>query len=396
MKASSDGTDTRTKVTLKEQSNEPPSIHPPPALDPTLAEALIPAPDINESRQRAAELKLDILSLNQRLEILKEESSRMRRTTIRKPELANLQMQITLTSSERSLSRISDLINEFAETMRAIAALESACMNAEKAIVRETQLRDCLFREMEEVNSALSLSDYESHAIKSGAVAPEDSREEIDHLGDQLRALEEQLVPESSADASVYLAVLSDIVASAEKEVALRVIPIEDVREQVSKLQKELEIAERVNVELQRSIRGQRRGVEPADQGTEKPDFAEQLGKLDSQRVQLREAVLASRAKGQELQREIQHLRGLPPAATTVLVDVSESESEETFDGADEVADVLEERRELLERDVFALSEDYREQKRQVRAREDALKAGLRKLSAHLTGLQIGNEDLPI
>jgi hypothetical protein len=58
----------------------------------------------------------------------------MRRAIIRKPELAQLQMQITLLASDSSLSRISDLINQFGETMRAIAALQSTIMNIEKAI----------------------------------------------------------------------------------------------------------------------------------------------------------------------------------------------------------------------------------------------------------------------
>jgi hypothetical protein len=58
--------------------------------------------------------------------------------------------------------------------------------------------------------------------------------------------------------------------------------------------------------------------------------------------------------------------------------------------------ETLTERHELLQRELFTFGEEYREKKRQTRAREAMLKGNLRMSAARLEGLRVANEDLPI
>jgi chromosome segregation ATPase len=396
MRASSGAPDTRTKVTLKDDSTEPRAIEPPSGQLDFLAELPIPPPDIGISRQRAAELKLDILSLAQRLDILKTESARMKRTRVRRPELAHIQMQVRLLASESSLSQISDLINEFTETMRAISALRSTCMNAEKAVIHESQLRDYLLRETEQVSVALSFSDYVSKPMKRSAPpAIGHLQQEVDRLAERISAVALELEPPVTADAASYLSVFGDIAAVAEQEAALGALPTEELRAEVEQLQGDLAALTRANKEMERAIRRERQPP-PEDPQAKRADFSARIAKLDAQLLQVREALLAGRANAEDIVQQVADLRSaLPARSSDAPVDFSvDSTDEEMSDSTDQIAETLADRRDALEEEIAALREGYKKGKRQARAREAALTGALRVLSARLTSLQEGGEPL--
>jgi hypothetical protein len=92
---------------------------------------------------------------------------------------------------------------------------------------------------MTQIDCALSLVEYEPEPVQHESAAFGDSREHVDRLADQLELLNAQLQPIPSIDAAIYLAVVSDVAAAADREVELRALQTADIRADVAELRSE-------------------------------------------------------------------------------------------------------------------------------------------------------------
>jgi chromosome segregation ATPase len=305
-------------------------------------------------------------------------------------------MQVQLIASESSLAQISDLINEFAETTRAVSALRSTCMNTEKRVIHESQLRDYLLRETERVSLDLSLSDCVSKPIKLTDQPPEHFQEEVDRLSEQLSAVTLEFEPWPIADGALYISALSEIVGATEKEATLSALPIGELKADIDKLERELADIKGRNREMRRAIRQDRQRSSPDGAQRKQMTFDRKIAKLDAQLIQLREALFVGQANLEEIHQQVVDLEAaLSTGVPEVAIDLSADSTDEGMsESTDQIAEALGDRRDALEDEVTALRETYREGKRHARAHEATLTNNLRILSARLASLQQQHGDL--
>jgi CII-binding regulator of phage lambda lysogenization HflD len=262
MNAASDGTGTRTKVTMKEGS----SYESEPPIPKTPVRPILPTPvtDLTseEFDQRIASLRADILALQQKLDTLKHELARIKRENIRPPELAVIQMQVQLLASDSSLAHITDLINKYAEAMHAVTALRAVCRNTEKRIVQEGQIRECLLREVEKVGSFLLASEFAGDPIRLPTALAAESPEDITILTRQLELIQADLSENIESDPSVYLTAFQDFLSFLKTDAALQMLGTDGLRIEALKLQKKLDKQAKINESIARRISDLRQSLQ--------------------------------------------------------------------------------------------------------------------------------------
>jgi hypothetical protein len=375
-------TETQTKAIIKDDYSDVDEMR-----------TSIPKPFFQDRDHAAVitELKLDVLSRQQRLDLLKVESARIRREMIRPSELAVIQAQVRATTSETSLTTISSLMTAYAEEMRAISALNAICIDTEKRLVNERKLREEIIRETEDISRANGGIDFDPPENRPKAPSNSVSADDITFQEGKLASLRSELLHCKTTSSRTPSSVLSVVINGLERQSSLNSLGVSELRAEIDQLNQRAEESDRLmqtlSAEVQRLRGSMKPGVSRPLQEKDTSRFDAELQGLSERIFDLRSRVDHSAADVLKLSREVAELHPLavPLPAPAAPIEWTESESSEAEEEVINDDQELIDQKRVLRMEVSVLSRQYAMQKQAVKSREKVLKLHLRTLSTELS-----------
>ena len=400
MTSSSGGSDTRTKVTLKETGTTDTSdgLKPPPKQQTPNRSSL----RANSTPKRSPayhettleDLKYEVLSLKQKYEILQKEVARIRRDKINPTELLMIKSQITLDQSETSLIRISDYMNQLCETSRAVSALQLVCAGAERRIREELMRREELLKEHEQIESALVIDEVSVNGLHSWERQSDiQIVGEIEVLERRLDSLKRSIANErANTKAAQMNDVLGFVINAAEMEANLNIIGTDDIKEEIARMkEKKNATAEKVKNAKQEvaDLRAKAKDLKSKPATGNVFDPGSELSELDREISSVRSDLERAQQSTLSLDQEILRLRLIPrPVSYEIPAPIEEPESSESSDDLDDFNPEMERSLRaqigLLNGEIGELQQRYSNLKVSAAARQKQLKAKLKKLKVKL------------
>jgi hypothetical protein len=343
-----------------------------------------------------AELKLDILSLTQKAEVMRRESARVKAEKIKPVELLLIQQQIQFHSTETQVTGLTDLIDEFQEANRAITLLRSICSNTEKEILEEGKARESMLKETDMILDALDLEESNKHhapkLVGGKPEMPEMSEIETDER--HLNRLRQELTNDARFDAALSADAFIEVGRAAEARADRDSLGIDDLRTEVSELQDKATYSGHQCRVLAKSNRKQRTLLQEIQSREIEvpipPDFNTKARRLDERiaekRAQLEKVIQSTLSLTEEVLRLHSFPRIQSPSQGYLEEESTTSETSESLNDLDLInADIergLLGQRELARRELSETEERYRNLKNYLSAKQSNLIEELRVLKS--------------
>jgi chromosome segregation ATPase len=399
MKSASGYSETRTKVTLKDYSSDPPDLP-----LPVLEQYGVASPSRHRDQRkgflsRIAELKLDILSLRQKADVMRHESARIKAEKIKPAELLVIQSQVQFHATETQATGLYDLINEFQEANRAISRLRSICCNTERLIFNAEQLRESILGESDLLSDALNFHGSSKHQSPKflGCLSNRKESCEIESLERHLNRLHRELRADARFDTVLSSDAFMEVNRAAKARADRDGLGLDDLRAEVSELQEAVANSDRQLRILAKANRRQRSLLKEVHSRTIEepkiPDFDKKCQKLDARIAEKRtnlERIINSVISVTD---EISRLRGVPRIQSSLRIDFIEEDSttSETSESVNELRMMTEqiekgllEQRNVARRELSEMERRYRELKRELSEKESEMIDELRVLKGRL------------
>lgn len=388
---------TRTKVTLN--SNESDGTYSIPIQKASEVEAVVPDP---VDPQVLQDLKLQVLSLKQRKEILKQESTNIKLEMISPAELMLIKTQINLNSSSSSLTKIDDLTVQYTETMRAISALKMSCLGSERRIRDELERREEILEEIDTLNSYLQIDHFDIQTPVVSEMTDKGDILEIESLEKRLISLKAEISRHKHnlnsplfTDAAKYIAKAADAQSSLDNTLSIA------VREEIDKLREKNDIIALKVRNRKAEIKDFRvKFEEILNQPLPEKCFCagNELHELEEKLTEQRMKLEASQNTAVELDREINRIRLMPKPVfhTRVYEEVREAVSDDDDEFDTEMTELSSEyerslatQASILRAEVAELEQKYANAKRNAQSRQAEGKLKIRKLKKQYERCQV-------